>query len=684
MSPDAGASMDAEHAANGMRVHALLSRLAEYGYAGSAAVGGQDGLWFAAAYGLRDRERGLPFEVTTAVDIGSLTKVFTATLIMRLAEEHLLDVNARITRYLPDVPPDKAGITVHHLLTHTSGLLRSAVALGIDEHTERDAFVAAVLESDLLYSPGDRFEYSDTGYDLLAALAEIVTGQPYDEALTVRVLRPAGLHHTRYIGSSDASPGTVSDSYSAPLGSPWLDDREGPSVVSWYNRGSGGLVSTTRDLQALARALDSGRLLRPATVARMRLPSSTVSADVGYGYGWFVKDDGDGRVVFHGGDIAGYKAHLEIDLESGRIVSVLDNVLGWERVTDRYVVDAWDGAGPGLPPRVHPSPGSAHALAGTYRTDDGGVLVLWDESGLLGAEGRGQAVVDLLFGITDRRLWDRTAAAESVMTAVAAGDAAYLSSTMRDRDRITGMPQRLLRIWTQLAAGRGPARETHVTGSYPAQDGTMISFVTVRRDAGADPLRLIWRGDRLVSVGGGEGLRVPTAALTSVDSLTAARFEPSTGMTTLIRLTGAGTLTLSVGDRSVLARRDAATPISPPAPSLARAVTPVFLREGPQAGLEAIRRLQEDRPDAFHVSERALNQLGYRLLHARGYRSAIAVFRLNVEEHPASWNAHDSLGEAYLAAGEIAAARQSYAESLRLNPENETARRVLAETEGRR
>lgn len=659
------------------RVDALLERLAGYGYGGAVAIGDSRGLLHAAGYGLRDRERELPFEAGTAIDIGSLTKVFTATLVLRLWDEGVLSVGDSLGSYLPDVPADKAGITIHQLLTHTSGLLRSAVRLGVETGTTRDAFVAAVLASDLLYPPGTRFEYSDTGYDLLAALVEAVTGEAYSDALADRVLDPAGLTATGYIGTVD--PAGVADSYASPLGSPWYDRREGPSKAAWYNRGSGGLVSTVADLQRLSRGLRGGELLDPTTVSRMMTAHVEVGDGLGYGYGWYVRGTPP-RSVFHGGDIAGYKAHLEVDLATGRTVAAFDNVLGWEKVTDQYIVAAWEGRGPALPPAITDEDGGRR-LAGTYRATDGTTLVLWDEAGAIGAEARGQAAADLLFGVTDDHLRARTRDAEAVLRALADADTAFLADRVRDRDRIAGMPQRLLSIWGRLAQLRGPVERVDVSGSYPGQDGTVISFVDVFHESGPDPLRLVWRGDRLVAVGGSEGLRAPTAALTVVDGLQAARFEPSTGQTTTLRLSG-DRLTLSAGGASLGFARDEADPIPAPTRSLTRALVPVFLRRGPDAGMAELAALREARPDAYDFDEAEFNRLGYRLLYANAAASAIAVFRHAADTHPESWNAFDSLGEAYLAAGDVAAAREAYAESLRLNPDNETARQMLTETGG--
>lgn len=654
------------------RVDRLLERLAGYGYGGAFAVAESGEAVHAAGYGLADRERGTPVTPETRFDIGSLTKPFVAAAVLRLAEEGRLSVDDTLGSLLDDVPPDKAGITVHELLTHTSGLLRTAAALDVGAGTPRDAFVAAVLGSELLYPPGERFEYSDTGYDLLAAIVEIREEASFDAQLRRLVLDPAGLRGTGY--ATEEGLGPVAPSYTGALGTPWLDDREGPSAPTWFNRGSGGLVSTVEDLIRFEAALRAGEILAPASVERMTTGHVSAAEDRAYGYGWFVLETPRGRVIHHGGDIAGYKAHLARYEEEDVVFAGLDNVYGWERTTDRDALAAWFGEGPEPPPAT--APGAMGDVAGTYRTAAGDPLVVWAENGRVMVEVEGQPAVDAVFGVADPAVARRTGDAARVVEALAAGDVAFIESRLRDRDRIAGRARRLLGYWTILAERGGAMRESRVLGSYPGQDGTVVSFVEVERESSTDRMRWIWRGNRLVTAGGDAGLRRPTAAFEPTGDREAARFVVDAGSTTRLVFEPAA-VRIVTGERETVALRDEASPIQPPSRSLVRALLPVFAREGAEAGLARHDRLRETDPEGYDFGEEALNDLGYRLLHARLTEAAIAVFRRNVEEHPDSWNVHDSLGEAYLAAGRSGAAKASYARSLELNPDNETAREVV-------
>jgi CubicO group peptidase (beta-lactamase class C family) len=664
------------------RVGRLLESLAGYGYGGALAVAAGGVVVHRAGYGQADRERGTPVEAGTRFDIGSLTKPFTAALVLRLVEDGELALGDTMGGLLPGTPADKSAITVEQLLTHTSGLVRSAAALGVGEDTHREAALEAMMGSELLFAPGERYEYSDTGYDLLAAIAEMRTGEPYPALLARLVLAPAGLEQTGYAAGGGAigveetgGDEAVAWGYSAPFGVPWSEDREGLSAPTWYNLGSGGLYSTVEDLLRFESALRAGKILAPGTVERMTTAHAPIAEGRAYGYGWFVEESPRGRLVYHGGDIAGYKAHLARYADQGVVFAALGNVFGWERATDRDAIAAWFGGGPVAPPAPDPD-ADLSGFEGTYRTSAGDPLVVWTEAGKLAVEVAGQSAVDLVFGAAGGETAERTRAATRVIEALEAGDEEFVRSLLRERDRAAGFAGFLLSIWGRLAERSGPALAHTVLGSWPAQDGTVVSLVEVEREGGADRLRLIWRGDRLVSAGGDEGLRRPLALFEATGPATAARYDDASGGTATLTFAD-GSVRIASAAGAAVAARDHDDPIDPPVRSLVRALLPVFVRQGAEEGLARHERLVSTEPGGYDFGEDALNDLGYALLRRGATDAAIAVFRRNVADHPDSWNAHDSLGEAYLAAGRIEEARASYAESLELNPENETAREVL-------
>lgn len=662
------------------RLDTFLTRLSGYGWGGTVWVhmpGAEPAAW---AYGLADRERETPMTAQTRFDIGSLTKPFTAAAILKLEEAGALSVDDSLGRYLGDVPLDKREITLRHLLTHTAGLVRSARSLGVDADTDRGGFVRAVLTGPLLYAPGQRFEYSDTGYDLLAAIVEIVTKQSFESYLTEAVLAPAGLTRTSYLSQNPAAASTIALSYASPFGVPWLEEREGPSEPTWFNRGSGGLLSTAPELGRWLEALLEGRLLREETVRRMVSPQAERDDGSHYGYGWFIADGPEGRETWHGGDIGGYKAHLGWNAASGVRVAVLDNVFGFERVADRYIPGILRGEDVAPPPVTRAGPAAGEtplgSAEGVYRFADGGFVMVWAETGRVVVEVEGEEAVARVFGEAGGV---RSADARAVIDALEAGTPGPIEARLRERDRAAGLAARLASIWGMLERRSGAVGAYSVLGTAPAQDGTKVSMARVERSGGEDLLRIVWRGDRLVAIGGPEGMRRPTALFAATGERTAARFEPSNGETT----------SLSVRDDcaciefdgplgTAVARRDDSSDLVP-ARSPIRELLPVFASRGAVAGVARLDALRRSEPGAPEIGEGTLNDLGYRLLGLGAIDEAIAVFRLAVTQHPDSWNAHDSLGEALLRAGREAEAKQSYARSLELNPDNETARRIVGE-----
>lgn len=254
-----------------------------------------------------------------------------------------------------------------------------------------------------------------------------------------------------------------------------------------------------------------------------------------------------------------------------------------------------------------------------------------------------------------------------------------IEGRLRERDRAAGMAARLASIWRRLEERSGAVESYVVLGTAPAQDGTKVSIVRVARSEGEDLLRIVWRDDRLVAIGGPEGLRRPTALFEPTGEGTAARFEPSTGETTRLEVgEDCACIELEGPLGTAVGRRDGTSDLVP-ARSPIRELLPVFASRGPAAGLARLDSLRQSGPRAAEIGEGVLNDLGYRLLAVGAIEEAIAVFRRAVAEHPDSWNAHDSLGEALLRAGREEEARNSYARSLELNPDNGTARRVLQE-----
>ncbi|WP_433333948.1 serine hydrolase domain-containing protein [Spirillospora sp. CA-294931] len=272
---------------------------------GGTVVAARDGkLVHCEGFGLADREAKIPAGCDTVYDVMSITKQFTAAAVLKLEMEGKLRVTDRVGQFVGSVPADKRAITLHQLLTHTSGL--DEIGSDYDPVT-RDAMLKGAMGSRLIASPGAKFHYSNLGYSVLAAIVEKVSGVPYERYLASRLFAPAGMGRTGYV-LPQWRPGEVAVEYDRhgvrqgrPYEHPWASD--GPH---WYLRGNGGLLSTPRDMFRWHRALECDRILSREAKRKLFAPHVLTESEgdtkVYYGYGWGVFPRSPlGRVVEHDG-----------------------------------------------------------------------------------------------------------------------------------------------------------------------------------------------------------------------------------------------------------------------------------------------------------------------------------------------------------------------------------------------
>ncbi len=226
----------------------------------------------------------------TAFWIGSMTKPITAAAILKLEEAGRLSTRDRIGRFFDGVPVDKQEITIHQLLTHSSGLPSEYAADGISDRSEA---VRAILALPLKSVPGSEVSYSNDAFNLLAVIVEIASGRPYEQYIEQAVFRPAGMTN------SGVWPSPAGGQGFAPVA---RAPRPEVARPNWGYRGSTGIYSTVADLHAFTRALRDGRIVSPAAAARAmgrQVDRPGDAADVGYG--WFTAERAGVPLITHGG-----------------------------------------------------------------------------------------------------------------------------------------------------------------------------------------------------------------------------------------------------------------------------------------------------------------------------------------------------------------------------------------------
>jgi CubicO group peptidase (beta-lactamase class C family) len=221
--------------------------------------------------------------------IGSLTKPFTSIAIMKLQEEGKLAVGSLVSTYIQEMPEDKAHITFHHLLTHTSGLANHYAS---DDIVDRDEAIRTIMALPIEQSPGT-LEYSNDGYNLLAVLVSTVSGESYEEYLGRVMLKRAGMRNTGFWWVSPE----LEPSAFAPIKKLPSDDR---ARQTWGYKGATGIYSTAFDLHQWILALKNGQLISEFSRTAMLAPHVQATSTHGYGYGWEVLQMSDGsKVVGH-------------------------------------------------------------------------------------------------------------------------------------------------------------------------------------------------------------------------------------------------------------------------------------------------------------------------------------------------------------------------------------------------
>jgi CubicO group peptidase (beta-lactamase class C family) len=290
------------------------------------------------AYGLADRERAIPNTPATRFMIMSVSKQFTAALILRLAAERRLNVEDRVSDYLADWPAEWDEVTIHHLLTHTAGTEIDTTYFWLvahhPEYWPESGPPPRYEPRPLMTKPGSTFVYANVGYTLLSLVASAAAGgQPFDELLRDKVLCPLGMEDTEPERGERVS-GRARGYRRTDAGFA-LSEQRTVDVV-----GAGDLVSTVDDLAKWDAALNDDRFLPRSLRAAMLTPyASGRLGDVGYG--WFFRKSSDGQPLqFHSGSGAGFRAWNYRIPESGLTVIILSNVEDANATWVRVLVDA--------------------------------------------------------------------------------------------------------------------------------------------------------------------------------------------------------------------------------------------------------------------------------------------------------------------------------------------------------
>ncbi|HWQ33033.1 MAG TPA: serine hydrolase [Blastocatellia bacterium] len=283
-----------------------LSTLTKQGrFTGSALVARDGRVIFSKGYGMASVELDVPNSPETKFRIGSITKQFTAAAIMLLAERGKLSVNDPVCKYFSDCPAAWSEITIHHLLSHTSGLPNYTSLPSYREYmtvpVTNESLVARFRDKPLDFKPGEKWSYSNSGYFILGIIIEKVTGDTYETFLQKNIFDPLRLKNTGYDRPV----------YLLKHRATGYSMQNGKQINSLYldmtqPGAAGALYSTVGDLMAWTEALHSDRLLSARSREAMMTPVKN-----NYGYGLTINTQFNRSVIGHGGGINGFSTYLQ-------------------------------------------------------------------------------------------------------------------------------------------------------------------------------------------------------------------------------------------------------------------------------------------------------------------------------------------------------------------------------------
>lgn len=296
---------------------------------GSALVAENGKVIYKGGFGMANMEWDIPNTPETKFRLGSITKQFTAMLILQLVEQGKIKIDGKLSDYLPDYRKDIGEkVTIHHLLTHTSGIPSYTGLPNFIENESRnpykpDPFIKKFASGDLEFEPGTKYAYNNSGYFLLGAIIEKVTGKTYEQMLKQNILDPLGMKNTGYDLSEPLLQKRASGYTKTPDGyvnASYLD------MTIPYAAGS--MYSTVEDLYLWDQALYADKLITAQSKDLMYKPFLQ-----NYAYGWIVtnaafkQNEQPIQVITHGGGINGFATTIVRYPKEKHLVVILDNTM---------------------------------------------------------------------------------------------------------------------------------------------------------------------------------------------------------------------------------------------------------------------------------------------------------------------------------------------------------------------
>jgi len=322
------------HILKSQKLDSLYTEMFKYGeFSGNVLVAENDTIILQKSYGIADRENNELLNENSIFNLASITKQFTATAIYLLVKEGKLSLDDEISKYIPKLNFYK-GITINHLIHHTSGLPDYMQLLDEKGDKSKIATNDYVIElfakekPELDSEPNKKWAYSNTGYFLLASIIEKASNKSYGEFLKEKIFNPLEMNNTNvlFVYKDSLKIDNLALGYTKDSTGKWVGYNDyAKSFDGVY--GQGRIYSTTSDLYKWDRAMKHNKILSESDVKNLFSNSALDSTgNTNYGFGWFLIDNNDyGNIAFHSGGWAGYTTYIEKHFDQDKTIILLQN-----------------------------------------------------------------------------------------------------------------------------------------------------------------------------------------------------------------------------------------------------------------------------------------------------------------------------------------------------------------------
>jgi len=273
----------------GKELGKIFESYLDSGFTGVILVVKNDSVVLQKAYGFANEEKKILNTTKTLFNVASIGKQFTAATVLLLEEKGLLNTKDHVTKYTGKLGGLKDSATIEHLLLHSSGLFPEGFAF---DYSSKEAFISSVSKSPLESVPGEKWRYSNAGYNLLAAIVEIITKEPFEDVLYKMIFQPAGMSYTGFPWETRIQKNLLATGYNGK------GEAQPPEVNVWGARGPGNLVTNTEDVLKWYRAAWIGNKIISAKIKERMLQDYITGKET---FSWNKGTTATGKKFYHKG-----------------------------------------------------------------------------------------------------------------------------------------------------------------------------------------------------------------------------------------------------------------------------------------------------------------------------------------------------------------------------------------------